>query len=70
MKNTITFEDFVRTKCPSIYQTNNSPEGEDRWIEQLDGSEWEELGQLYGEYTYVSGQVAGLEKSMELIKTK
>ena len=50
------FEDFVRSKCPDILQTNNSSEGEDRWVENLDGSEYEELGQEYGELMYKQGQ--------------
>ena len=54
---TKTFEEFLREKCPDELQTNNSPEGEDRWLEQLDGSEYEELGQEYGNYMFEQGKM-------------
>ena len=64
MKDKISFEDFIRTKCPSIYQTNNSPEGEDRWVEQLDGQELIDFAEEYGSKKYAQGfqdgQVAGI----------
>jgi hypothetical protein len=56
MSNRINFEDFIRSKCPDILQTNNSPEGEDSWMEHLDGSEYEELGDEYGEMMYEQGR--------------
>ena len=53
-----TFEEFLRERCPDECQTNNDPAGEDRWIEQLDGSEYEKFGQEYGEYMFEAGRLA------------
>ena len=58
---TKTFEQFLREKCPGELQTNNSPEGEDRWLEQLDRSEYDELGQEYGEYMFEQGRESIVE---------
>ena len=54
----------MRENCPSEYQTNNSPEGEDRWIEQLDTEELISFAEKYGSKRYADGfmrgQVAGV----------
>lgn len=50
-----TFEDFLSEKCPSELQTNNSPEGEDRWFEQLDVQELIDFAEEYGELCYKRG---------------
>ena len=52
-----TFDDFLGEKCPSERQTNNSPEGEDRWIEELDTAEVMEFAQEYGDEMYELGCV-------------
>lgn len=58
------FEEFIREKCPDELQTNNSPEGEDRWIEQLDVQELIDFAEEYGSKEFArgftDGQVAGM----------
>jgi len=43
-----TFEEFLQDRCPC--HTNNSPEGFERWLEQLDVQEVMDYADLYGEY--------------------
>lgn len=45
-----TFEEFLASKCPSELIMNNSPEGEEMWIEQLDVQELIDFGDDYGKY--------------------
>lgn len=42
------FEDYLFDQCPDDCQTNNSPEGYERWLEQLDTQEVMELAQEWG----------------------
>ena len=65
---TKTFEEFLRERCPSECQTNNSQDGEDRWLEQLDGSEYEEFGQEYGHYMFIMGGIDAYDKSIKIVK--
>lgn len=51
-----TFEEFLGSKCPGELQTNNSPEGEDKWVEQLDVQELIDFANEYGEKKYESGR--------------
>jgi len=48
-----TFEEFLNDKCPC--HTNNSPEGFEKWEEQLDIQELEDFAQEYGELKYNEG---------------
>jgi hypothetical protein len=41
-----TFEEFLNDKCEC--HTNNSPEGFERWLEQLDGDEYMVYADEYG----------------------
>jgi|LakMenE18May11ns_1017448.scaffolds.fasta_scaffold8727252_2 hypothetical protein len=43
-----TFEQFLEDKCPC--HTNNSPEGFERWLEQLDVQEVMDYAEDYGKY--------------------
>ena len=61
------FEKFLRERCPSEYQTNNSSEGEDKWLEQLDGSEYEKFGQAYGDIMYSLGGIDAYNKSIDIV---
>jgi hypothetical protein len=49
------FEEFLGEKCPSELQTNNSPEGEDNWVERLDVQELINFAEEYGEVMYKKG---------------
>jgi len=43
-----TFETYVQEQCPGEYATNNSPEGFERWLEQLDVQEVMDMAEAYG----------------------
>lgn len=43
-----TFEEFLQDKCDT--HTNNSPEGFEKWLEQLDTQEVMDYGEEYGKY--------------------
>jgi len=43
-----TFEDFLNNKCPSERQTNNDPEGFERWLEEQDVSDIMGYAEEYG----------------------
>lgn len=62
------FESYLRDRCPCEYQTNNSQEGEDRWLEQLDGQELIDFGEVYGEIRFIDGQISGLDKAKEILR--
>lgn len=49
------FEDFLLDQCPSGCHTNNSPEGFERWLEQLDGQEYMDFAEEYGQKCYEEG---------------
>ena len=51
------FDSFLNERCPSELQTNNSPEGFEGWLEQLDTSEVMDLAEKYGEVMYWKGQL-------------
>ncbi len=59
------FEDFLMDKCPS--HTNNGPEGFEKWAEELDGSEYEEYAQEYGEKCFLEGREYTFEKLQPII---
>lgn len=61
-----TFEDFLADRCPSELQTNNSPEGQENWIERLDVQELIDFGESYGEIMFLQGEKAGLERGKEI----
>ena len=42
-----TFETYLQEQCPSEYATNNSPEGFERWLEQLDVQEVMDMAEVY-----------------------
>jgi len=48
METKKSFEDFLSDKCPT--HTNNSPEGFERWQEQLDVQEVMDYAEEYGRY--------------------
>ena len=43
-----TFETYLQEQCPSEYAVNNSPEGFERWLEQLDVQEVMDMAESYG----------------------
>lgn len=54
-----TFEEFLSDKCEC--HTNNDPAGFERWLEQLDGNEYMEFAQIWGEREYLRGKEDMLE---------
>ena len=49
-----TFEEFLSDNCPC--HTNNDPAGFENWLEQLDGEQYMEFGQEYGEKMFEKGK--------------
>jgi hypothetical protein len=65
MKNLQTFEDYLNEDCcPSEMQTNNSPEGFERWLERQDVSDIMEYAEMYGKSCYITGK----EEILNIIK--
>lgn len=62
-----TFEEFLEDKCPC--HTNNSPEGFEKWLEQLDTQEVMDYAESYGELVYLEGQKWGMKKGSEISTT-
>jgi len=64
-----TFETYVQEQCPGEYATNNSPEGFERWLEQLDVQEVMDMAEAYGKdveqevVQRVRGEIESLEVS-------
>ena len=54
-----TFENYLSDQCPDEYVTNNSPEGEERWLEQLDLEEILDFADEYAAQEYKRGYVTG-----------
>ena len=48
------FEDFLSSKCGC--HTNNSPEGFERWLENLDLQEMQDFGEEWGELRFLEGK--------------
>lgn len=69
MKNLQTFEDFLGERCPSELQTNNSPEGFERWLEGQDVNDIMEYADDYGGKCYKAGKVDAYNEANELAKT-
>ena len=53
-----TFEEFLQEICPDEYATNNSPEGFERWTDQLDILELMLFAEKYGQSQYLAGKDA------------
>ena len=51
-----TFEDFLNGQCPSELQTNNSPEGFEKWLEKLDVSDVIEYAEIFGKCRFLDGR--------------
>jgi hypothetical protein len=52
-----TFEDFLNDKCcPSELQTNNSPEGFERWLESLDVQDVIDYAEMFGKCRFLDGR--------------
>ena len=62
-----TFEEFLQNKCPC--HTNNSPEGFEKWLEQLDTQDIIDYAESYGELVYLEGQKWGMKKAVEIETT-
>jgi len=59
-----TFDSYLSEKCPSELQTNNSPEGFERWLETLDVAQVMEYAEGYGKECYGEGTKAGVDAGM------
>lgn len=60
------FEQFLMDKCHT--HTNNSPEGFEKWEEQLDVQELEDFAQDYGLKCFIEGQLSGMDRAIQIIK--
>jgi len=47
------FEEFLMDKCDT--HTNNDPVGFDKWLEELDGEEYMDYAQEYGNQCFTEG---------------
>jgi hypothetical protein len=66
MKKRQTFEDYLNEDCcPSEMQTNNSPEGFERWLEDQDISDIIEYAEGYGIKMYELGEKVGFPKDTD-----
>ncbi len=54
-----TFEKFLQEKAPSEVHTNNSSEGFERWLENLDTQEVMDFAEEYGIEMYKHGFIDG-----------
>lgn len=54
-----TFESYLEERAPSNVHTNNSPEGFERWLENLDVAEVMEFAEEYGIKLYKEGYIKG-----------
>jgi len=67
-----TFETYVQEQCPGEYATNNSPEGFERWLEQLDVQEVMDMAEAYGkdvEQEVVQRVRGVIEKELKLLSS-
>lgn len=62
-----TFEEFLEDKCPC--HTNNSPEGFENWLAELDVQDVMDYAESYGELVYLEGQKWGMKKATEIQAT-
>jgi len=49
-----TFEEYLLDQCDT--HTNNSPEGFERWLENLDGEEYMKYADMYGQLLHQLGR--------------
>ena len=63
-----TFEEFLNDRCPSELQTNNGPEGFERWLETQDVADIMEYAEFYGQLCRVEGQKELLEEMRVRLK--
>lgn len=56
-----TFEQFLMSVCPT--HTNNSPEGFEKWLENLDGEEYMNHAENFGKMRYWIGKIDALEEA-------
>ncbi len=72
--NIKTFESYLEEVAPSEVHTNNSPEGFERWLEQLGNDELMQFAEYYGKEMYTEGLkkgiVQGSEIAISVIKNK
>ena len=52
-----TFEEFLEEIAPANVHTNNSPEGFETWLEQLDSQEIMDFAESYGRMKYLQGKI-------------
>lgn len=60
-----TFEQYLMDRCPS--HTNNSPEGFERWMENLDVQEVIDYAESWGRLQIVEARLETLKECKELI---
>lgn len=53
--NKQSFEEYLLEVAPSGVHTNNSPEGFERWLENLDTQEVMDYAEDYGNKMYLAG---------------
>lgn len=60
------FEEYLSDKCPC--HTNNSPEGFENWLEQLDVERYILYGMDFATKCYNKGKIDGLNRAREILK--
>jgi hypothetical protein len=61
-----TFEQFLQDICPC--HTNNSPEGYENWLADLDVNDVMEYAESFGRIMYNNGHTDANKKTLEDIK--
>lgn len=61
-----TFEQFLMSVCPT--HTNNSPEGFEKWLEELDGEEYMNHAEKFGKIMYLAGKIDALEEAKIVLR--
>lgn len=65
---TIDFEDFLADQCDT--HTNNDPAGFDKWLEELDGEQYMEFGQMYAEKVHEQSYLQGKQDMLDEVEQK
>ncbi len=69
----MTFEDYLQKQfleeCPGTLDDEGPDKYED-WLANLDGEEYINYGNAYGEIEYLNGKIAGLKQSREILNGK
>jgi len=71
MKKQQTFEEYLEEKADGCFEgvKDQWENHRDTWFSNLDVQDVIDYGQIWGEKQFINGQIAGLDKAKEILKT-